>query len=211
VALALVVFVFTPHEGGTLLTLTGAGAEALSSTATILWIVLPALALYEFQARVGALERIRVALTGLTADRRIQAILIAWFFGLFMEGAAGFGTPVALAAPLLAGLGYPPVRAVILALTGHAAGVSFGAVGTPTLAQVSLTGLSPTALAGSAALMHAIVSPLLLLATVQAGGRWPAQRAPTSAGRCWPGSASPCPRWRWQPWRGRSFPVSAAR
>lgn len=170
VALAIVVFVFAPHQGGTLLTLTGAGAEALSSTATILWIVLPALALYEFQAKVGALERIRVALTGLTAEKRIQAILIAWFFGLFMEGAAGFGTPVALAAPLLAGLGYPPVRAVILALTGHAAGVSFGAVGTPTLAQIDLTGLSPTALAGSAALLHAIVSPLLLLATVRLAG-----------------------------------------
>jgi len=170
VALAIVVFVFAPHQGGTLLTLTGAGAEALSSTANILWIVLPALALYEFQAKVGALERIRVALTGLTAEKRIQAILIAWFFGLFMEGAAGFGTPVALAAPLLAGLGYPPVRAVILALTGHAAGVSFGAVGTPTLAQIDLTGLSPTALAGSAALLHAIVSPLLLLATVRLAG-----------------------------------------
>ena len=92
-----------------------------------------------------------------------------------MEGAAGFGTPVALAAPLLAGLGYPPVRAVILALLGHAAGVSFGAVGTPTLAQVNLTGLSPTALAGSAALMHAIVSPLLLIANGAAGGRGSAQ------------------------------------
>ena len=103
VALAVVVLVFAPHEGGTILTLAGAGAEALSSTATILWIVLPALALYEFQAKVGALERIRVALTGLTGDRRIQAILIAWFFGLFMEGAAGFGTPVALAAPLSGG------------------------------------------------------------------------------------------------------------
>src|SRR6056297_1495628 len=170
VALAIVVVVFAPHESGTILTLAGAGAEALSSTATILWIVLPALALYEFQAEVGALERIRVALTGLTGDRRIQAILIAWFFGLFMEGAAGFGTPVALAAPLLAGLGYPPVRAVILALLGHAAGVSFGAVGTPTLAQINLTGLSPTALAGSAALMHAIVSPLLLIATVRLAG-----------------------------------------
>ena len=170
VALALVVFDFAPHPGGTALTLTGAGAEALSSTATILWIVLPALALYEFQARVGALGRIREALTGLTVERRIQAILIAWFFGLFMEGAAGFGTPVALAAPLLAGLGYPPVRAVVLALTGHAAGVSFGAVGTPTLAQVSLTGLSPTALAGSVALLQAIVSPLLLLATVRLAG-----------------------------------------
>jgi lactate permease len=170
IALAVVVFAFAPPPGGTLFTLTGAAAEALSSTATILWIVLPALALYEFQAKVGALERIRVALTGLTGDKRIQAILIAWFFGLFMEGAAGFGTPVALAAPLLAGLGYPPVRAVILALTGHAAGVSFGAVGTPTLAQIHLTGLSPTALSGSAALMHAIVSPLLLLATVRLAG-----------------------------------------
>lgn len=170
VALFLVVAAFAPRDGGTVLTLTGAGAEALWSTATILWIVLPALALYEYQARVGALDRIRDALTGLTANRRIQAILIAWFFGLFMEGAAGFGTPVALAAPLLAGLGYPPVRAVILALLGHAAGVSFGAVGTPTLAQVALTGLSPTALAGSVALMQAIVSPLLLLATVRLAG-----------------------------------------
>jgi len=156
--------------GGVTATLTGAGAEALTSTATILWIVLPALALYEFQSRTGALDRIRDALTGLTADRRVQAILIAWFFGLFMEGAAGFGTPVALAAPLLVGLGYPPVRAVVLALLGHAAGVSFGAVGTPTLAQIDLTGLSPTALSGLVALMQAAISPLLLLATVRLAG-----------------------------------------
>jgi lactate permease len=176
-ALGLALAVFGPLPGGATATLTGAGAEALSSTATILWIVLPALALYEFQSRTGALERIRVALTGLTADRRLQAILIAWFFGLFMEGAAGFGTPVALAAPLLAGLGYPPVRAVVLALLGHAAGVSFGAVGTPTLAQVDLTGLSPTALAGTAAAMQALVSPILLLATVRLAGDGPLTRA----------------------------------
>lgn len=176
-ALAVALAVFGPLPGGAAATLTGAGAEALSSTATILWIVLPALALYEFQSRTGALERIRVALTGLTADRRLQAILIAWFFGLFMEGAAGFGTPVALAAPLLAGLGYPPVRAVVLALLGHAAGVSFGAVGTPTLAQVDLTGLSPTALAGTVAAMQALVSPILLLATVRLAGDGPLTRA----------------------------------
>jgi lactate permease len=170
VALVVALSVFRPLDGGAALTLGGAGAEALTSTATILWIVLPALALYEFQHRVGALERIREALTGLTGNRRLQAILIAWFFGLFMEGAAGFGTPVALAAPLLAGLGYPPVRAVVLALLGHASGVSFGAVGTPTLAQLDVTGLSPTALAGTVALMHALVSPLLLLATVRLAG-----------------------------------------
>jgi lactate permease len=173
VAAAVALWLFVPPGSGALPVFAGSGLEAISSTAVILWIVLPALALYEFQDRVGALTRIREGLTGLTADRRLQAILIAWFFGLFMEGAAGFGTPVALAAPLLAGLGYPPVRAVVLALLGHAAGVSFGAVGTPTLAQVGLTGLSATGLAGSVALMQAIVSPILLLAMVRLAGDGP--------------------------------------
>jgi hypothetical protein len=173
VAAVVALWLFTPPGGGALPTFTGAGLEAVSATAVILWIVLPALALYEYQDRVGALARLRAALTGLTADRRLQAILIAWFFGLFMEGAAGFGTPVALAAPLLAGLGYPPVRAVVLALLGHAAGVSFGAVGTPTLAQIGLTGLSATGLAGSVALMQALVSPILLLAMVRLAGEGP--------------------------------------
>ena len=120
----------------------GAFAEALHATGTILWIILPALAIFEFPTRAGAIERIRNTLVALTDERRIQAILIAWFFGLFMEGAAGFGTPVALAAPQLVGLGYAPVRAVALALLGHAAGVSFGAVGTPVLAQVEAAGLA---------------------------------------------------------------------
>jgi len=114
----------------------GTLAEAAHSTITILWIVFPALALYAYQSHVGAIDRIRDALAGLTDNRRIQALLIAWFFGLFIEGAAGFGTPVALAAPLLLGIGYSPVRAVTLALLGHAAGVSFGAVGTPILVGV---------------------------------------------------------------------------
>jgi lactate permease len=145
----------------------GTALEALHSTLVILWIILPALALYEFQNRTGAIGRIRDALGGLTADRRAQAILIAWFFGLFIEGAAGFGTPVALAAPLLVGLGYDPVRAVVLALLGHAAGVSFGAVGTPTLAQVELSGLDPALLAGRVALIEAVIGPGLLLLLVR--------------------------------------------
>ncbi|RVT86611.1 L-lactate permease [Rhodobacteraceae bacterium CCMM004] len=175
-ALILAVTLFAP-DTGTGAMLAGAGAEAVHTTATILWIVLAALALYEFQNRAGAIGRIRDALSGMTADRRVQAILIAWFFGLFMEGAAGFGTPVALAAPLLAGLGYDPARAVVLALLGHAAGVSFGAVGTPTLAQLDLSDLSPTALAGSSAALHAVVSPLLLLATVRLAGDGPLSRS----------------------------------
>jgi len=176
-AIALTVTVFAPGGGGAGLTLMGAGSEAMMSTLTILWIVLPALMLYEFQDRTSALARIRDALSGLTDNRRLQVLLIAWFFGLFMEGAAGFGTPVALAAPLLVGLGYTPVRAVTLALLGHAAGVSFGAVGTPTLAQVNLTDLSPTALSGTVALVQAAISPILLLAAVRLSDDRPLSRA----------------------------------
>ena len=128
VALLLGVTIWEPAAGSpdTLRLSLGAAAEALHATAAILWIILPALSLYEYQRRTGAIDRIRAALTALTDDRRLQVILIAWFFGLFMEGAAGFGTPVALCAPLLVGLGYTPVRAVALALLGHGAGVSFG-------------------------------------------------------------------------------------
>ena len=175
-ALALALALLAPgfgFDGALDPALAGSAAEAGFSALTILWIIFPALALYEYQSRTGAIERIRDALTGLTSDRRLQAVLIAWFFGLFIEGAAGFGTPVALAAPLLAGLGYPPVRAVAIALLGHAAGVSFGAVGTPTLAQVDLTDLAPTAISGPVATMHAVVGPLLLLAALRLAGDGP--------------------------------------
>lgn len=155
---------------------TGTLAEAAHSTITILWIVFPALALYAYQSHVGAIDRIRDALAGLTDNRRIQALLIAWFFGLFIEGAAGFGTPVALAAPLLLGIGYSPVRAVTLALLGHAAGVSFGAVGTPTLAQLELTGLGAEALAGHVALLHACLGWILLFAMVRLADDGPITR-----------------------------------
>jgi len=144
--------------------LAGVGLEAASSTATILWIILPALTIYELQSRVGALERLRAALARVSDDRAVQALLIAWFFGLFMEGAAGFGTPVALAAPLLVGLGFAPVRAVALALLGHVGGVSFGAVGTPALAQVDMLGVEGTALAMMTMALH--LGPLSLLALV---------------------------------------------
>jgi lactate permease len=151
----------------------GVLGEAMHSTAVILWIILPALALYEFQSRSGAVARIRTALSGLTDDRRLQAVLIAWFFGLFMEGAAGFGTPVALAAPLLVSIGFAPVRAVVLALIGHAAGVSFGAVGTPTLVQAEITGLPVGAIAAATATLHAALGGGLLVLLVRIADEGP--------------------------------------
>jgi lactate permease len=137
--------------------LLGLFAEAGFTAATILWIVFPALWIHELQLRTEATETIRKSLTGLSVDPRLTALLIAWFFALFAEGAAGFGTPVALAAPILVGLGFPPVQAVSLALVGHAVGVSFGAVGTPVIAQLELADLTPTALAGATGLLHAVL------------------------------------------------------
>jgi lactate permease len=87
----------------------GPFAESAFLTGTILWILLPALAIYHLQSATGATDTIRDALSGLTRNRTLLAILIGWFFALFLEGVAGFGTPVALAAPLLVGFGFAPV------------------------------------------------------------------------------------------------------
>jgi lactate permease len=169
-AFALLPLGFDLSAGGTLplaLATTGPLAEAVSAAAVILWIILPALALYELQSRAGALDRMRAALAALTPKRSLQVLLIAWFFGLFMEGAAGFGTPVALAAPLLVGLGLPPVRAVAVALLGHAPGVSFGAIGTPVFAQIDATGQTPATLALATAALHAPLMPVVVFAVLR--------------------------------------------
>jgi lactate permease len=165
----------------------GVAAEAGFSTLTILWIILPALAIYEYQQRTGAIARIRDMLAALSDDPRVLAILIAFFFGLFLEGAAGFGTPVALAAPLLVGLGHPPVRAVVLALLGHAAGVSFGAIGTPILAQGAM-GLDAGAIAWRTAALHAAAGPILLLAMLRMAAPEPLSRGDLG----WAAAAAGC-------------------
>lgn len=163
----------------------GVAAEAAFLAATILWILWPALALHALQQAGGAIDTLRAALARLTQRPALQALLVGWFVALFLEGAAGFGTPIALAAPLLVGLGLPPLQAVVLALLGHAAGVSFGALGTPVLAQVGLTGLEAGAIAWRTALLHAMLGPLLMLffvRTLAASGLapglgWPALAA----------------------------------
>lgn len=147
---------------GPALAVGGAMAEALFTTASILWIIFPALCIYELQQRSGAFDVIQSALSRLSEDPRILVLLVAWFFGLFMEGVAGFGTPVALAAPILVGLGFSPVRAVTLALIGHAAGVSFGAIGTPVLPLMAATDLSGVALARASALPHTVLGWMLV-------------------------------------------------
>jgi lactate permease len=153
----------------------GALAEAGFSSLVILWIILPALAIHHLQEHTGALAVLRGALARITGDPRLVALLVAWFFALFLEGAAGFGTPVALTAPFLVGAGFRPVQAVVLALLGHAVGVSFGAVGTPVLPQWQATGIDRVALSAATGELHAAVGwimPLILvrMVTRDAGG-----------------------------------------
>lgn len=142
----------------------GALAEAAFTTATILWIIVPALAIHRLQVLSGAVEHLRLAFAGLSRDPRLAALIVAWFFALLIEGAAGFGTAAALAAPFLVTLGLPPVTAVAAALVGHVVGVSFGAVGTPILPQVAATGLDPLALSRATGILHGLVGWMVPIA-----------------------------------------------
>jgi lactate permease len=149
----------------------GLFAEACFTALTVLAIVGPALALHHLQQRTGATSVLRSALSRLTPDPRVAALLLAWFFPLFLEGAAGFGTPVALAAPFLVASGFRPITAVTAALVGHAAGVSFGALGTPVVAQMAATGVSGRDLAAATAPYHALLGWLLTAVVVVLVGR----------------------------------------
>ncbi len=153
----------TLPELGALTAIGGVLLEAAFIAATILWIVFPALCIHELQLRTGAIDVLRDAMARLTGDPRILALLVAWFFVLFVEGAAGFGTSVALAAPFLVAAGFGRVEAVAIALIGHAAGVSFGAVGTPVLAQVAITDFTGRELAAATVVYHSLAGPLLPL------------------------------------------------
>jgi len=99
----------------------------------VLIIVFGALLIYYTMQFSGAMETIQAGMTKITPDRRLQAIIIGMLFAAFIEGAAGFGTPAALAAPLMVGLGFPPVCAAVIALSFNSFPVTFGAVGTPIL------------------------------------------------------------------------------
>lgn len=100
-------------------------------------IVFGAIVLLRTLQASGAIDVIREGFTRVSPDRRVQAIIIAWLFGSFLEGASGFGTPAAIAAPLLVALGFPALAAVMIALIADSSAVSFGAVGTPVLVGIT--------------------------------------------------------------------------
>lgn len=111
--------------------------QGLVITVTVLWIVFGAILMLNTLKHTGAITAIRGGFTNISPDRRIQAIIIAWCFGAFIEGASGFGTPAAIAAPLLVAIGFPALAAVLLGMMIQSTPVSFGAVGTPILVGIN--------------------------------------------------------------------------
>ena len=155
--IAVTFFPFESVEQGLVVGVTGAFAEAIWTALTILWIILPALAIYRLQVETGAVDSLRTGLTRLSSDPRLTALVVAWFFALLLEGAAGFGTSAALAAPFLIAIGMAPVPAVTAAMIGHVLGVTFGAVGTPVVPMVAASGLDPLDVSSSMAVQASIV------------------------------------------------------
>jgi lactate permease len=119
--------------------------QGLILTAALLWIIFGAILLLNTLKYSGAIATIRAGFANISPDRRVQVILIAWLFGSFIEGASGFGTPAAIAAPLMVAIGFPALSAVVAGMMIQSTPVSFGAVGTPLIVGVQ-GGLNQAAL-----------------------------------------------------------------
>lgn len=142
----------------------GATVNGVVTAASLLYIVFGAILMLYTLEESGGIRSIRSGFTRISPDRRVQAIIIAWLFGSLIEGASGFGTPAAIAAPLLVAIGFPAMAAVMVTLIIQSTPVSFGAVGTPILVGVQ-TGLSGQAIVETAIAPMPFLEYLLGIAT----------------------------------------------
>ena len=139
---------------------------ALFGLLPIGWIILNAIFVYDISVKTGKFEVVKDTIAGIAADRRIQVLLIGFAFGAFIEGAAGFGTPVAISAAMLIGLGFKPLAAAGLALIGNTAPVAYGALGTPIITLAKVTGLNElqlSAMAGRQLPFFSVIVPFWLV------------------------------------------------
>ena len=139
-SLLVAIFVFTMPSG---IALRAAGLGALTGLFPIGWIIVNVIFLYRLTLEKGWFGLVQQSIGGITADRRLQLLLIAFSFGAFFEGASGFGTPVAVTGAILMGLGFSPLAAAGLSLIANTAPVAYGALGTPIQGLASVTGLDP--------------------------------------------------------------------
>src|SRR6202043_3239818 len=178
VANLLAIFVFTMPAG---MSLRATVLGAVTGFFPIGWIVLNVIFLYRLTVEKGVFETLQTTIGGVTTDRRLQLLLIAFSFGAFFEGASGFGTPVAVTAAILIGLGFSPLAAAGLSLIANTAPVAYGALGTPIQGLASVTGIDPYllgAMVGRQLPFFSLIVPFWLI-WVFAGWRgmkeiWPA-------------------------------------
>jgi len=139
----------------------------------IAWIVFTSIMLYRLAVDTGKFEIIKDSIGGLTTDRRLQAMFIAFSFGAFIEGAAGFGAPVAVSGAMLAGLGFNPFYAAGICLLANTAPVAFGSIGIPVTTLANVTGLPVMPLSAMVGRLCAMISVIIpgYLIVVMAGGR----------------------------------------
>lgn len=150
---------------------------ALSGLFPIGWIVFSAIFLYNTTLVTGKFEILKNSVANLTPDRRLQAILISFSFGAFIEGACGFGTPVAVSGAIMVGLGFRPMTAAVICLIANTAPVAWGAIGTPIITLAQVSGIPDTLLsmqAGRQLPFFSIIVPFWLVATLvfMDKGKW---------------------------------------
>src|SRR3974390_3139539 len=136
----ITIFIFTMPAG---MSIRASLLGIVSGFFPIGWIVLNVIFLYQITVATGKFELLKRAVGGVTEDRRLQLLLVAFSFGAFFEGASGFGTPVAITGSILIGLGFSPLAASGLSLIANTAPVAYGALGTPIQGLASVTGLDP--------------------------------------------------------------------
>ena len=139
---------------------------ALFGLLPIGWIVLNVIFMYQLTNEAGLFDVLQKSITGITTDRRLQLLLVAFCFGAFFEGAAGFGTPVAVTAAIMMGLGFKPLAAAGLSLIANTAPVAYGALGTPIVVLAAVTGLdlqSLSAMVGRQLPFFSVLVPFWLI------------------------------------------------
>jgi lactate permease len=178
IALAIAIFVYGMP---TKLAVAAAGYGAAFGFLPIGWLIINAIFIYQLSVDTGQFAVLQKQIAGVSRDRRIQALLIAFSFGAFIEGAAGFGAPVAISGALMIGLGFKPLEAAKLALIGNTAPVAFGSLGIPLVTLAPLTDLDLlklSAMVGRQLPIFSLIVPFWLVAA-QVGWRgmiavWPA-------------------------------------
>ncbi len=153
-----------------------AWAKAILLAFFVLYIIWMALLLYHTVNEAGVITAIGQEMPGIAHDRPAQALLLAWIFGSFLQGATGFGVPAAVVAPLLLGMGFAAGTAVVIALLGHAWAVTFGSLGSSFISMIATTGVPGAELAGPTAALLAVAALGCGLGVLWLVDRWTAVR-----------------------------------